>query len=406
MTRVTILNQYFYPDNVTSATLTYELACGLAKNGYDVKAVAGMPYEYQTNTSVARREIKNNIEINRIDYSSYDRSSKIGRIRNYFSFFWAIKRNKKLLKNTDVLITYSSPPINPILPAIYRKKYGYKMVNVIYDLYPDLACNFGYMKPNGLSQKILIFINDFVYKKCDKIVVLSQEMKQYFIDHKGHADKVSVIPNWYNDDHGQADDIAVDTKRLSVLYGGNIGIVQDTETLALGIDKFKNRDDIEFIFATHGNKQDEFFNRLDSMGVNNYKRLGLLEKHDYDKLLKTVDIGIVAADEKIIGLASPSKFYAYIAKSLPVLFIGPQAMDVAKDITGNSIGYVVANGKIEQFVRAIEDFQATHKEEKLKMRQRARELFYTKYTLIKCLDKYDILLKELNKEIKNERIFE
>jgi len=41
-TKITILNQYFYPENITSATLPYELAKELTANGYDVKALAGI----------------------------------------------------------------------------------------------------------------------------------------------------------------------------------------------------------------------------------------------------------------------------------------------------------------------------------------------------------------------------
>lgn len=106
-------------------------------------------------------------------------------------------------------------------------------------------------KQNGVLQKMLDMINRFVYRKCDRIVVLSREMKAYFIAKKGYSDKVSVIPNWYSEDSGLLKKNYIKSEKLSILYGGNIGIVQDIKTLALGMKGLKHYDDIEFIFATH-----------------------------------------------------------------------------------------------------------------------------------------------------------
>lgn len=398
MTKVTILNQYFYPDNVTSASLAYELARGLAEKEFDVKVVAGMPYEYLSGASVPKYEVKDGVEIHRIKYVYHNRSSKVGRVRNYFSFFWSIQRNKNLLKGTDILITYSSPPINPIIPAFFKKKFGYRLVYVIYDLYPDIACKFGYMKQNGVLQKMLDMINRFVYRKCDRIVVLSREMKAYFIAKKGYSDKVSVIPNWYSEDSGLLKKNYIKSEKLSILYGGNIGIVQDIKTLALGMKGLKHYDDIEFIFATHGNGQEDFFNELDKMRIKNYKRIGYLEKNKYDEFMKHVDMAIVTVDGRVSGLASPSKFYSYIAHALPVIFIGPQIMDIAKEISENDIGYTVGNGCIEQFIHAVEDFRSARQIDKIEMSQRARYLFDEKYKSGRCVDKYCILMNELEKE--------
>lgn len=396
MTNVTILNQYFYPENVTSATLTTELATGLVEKGIKVKAITGMPHEYHKG-NVAKTDDKDGVRIERIDYSYHDRSTKIGRLRNYFSFFFAILRNRKLLLGTDVLIVYSSPPINPIIPALLSARYGYKMIYVVYDLYPDMAVNFGYMKKRGISARTFERINQFVYSKCSRIVVLSSDMEQYFAEHKGHAAKIATIPNWYGGSPGVAKEADPTNKHFSVLYGGNIGIVQDVGTLLDGMERISDNTDIDFIFAAHGNKKQDFFDEVQRRNITAVKDVGHLEKLEYDKIVSAADLAIVSVDEKIAGLASPSKYYSYLAKGIPVLFIGSSAMDIAKDIKTHEIGYAIPNHDAQAFADAILD--AKDNPIKMKeMRNNALRLFKSEYTKNICIDKYAILIEQIVKE--------
>lgn len=66
-TKITILNQYFYPENITSASLPYELAQELVKS-YDVNVVAGIPQEYNNDKVINTKEVKDGIKIERIKY--------------------------------------------------------------------------------------------------------------------------------------------------------------------------------------------------------------------------------------------------------------------------------------------------------------------------------------------------
>lgn len=393
MTRVAILNQYFYPENVTSATLAFELAVGLAQKGYDVEAITGMPHEYHDG-DVPKNETINGVSIKRIEYSFHDRARKSGRIRNYFSFFFSIYRNRRLLRDIDVLIVYSSPPVNPIVPALFSRRYGYKMIYVVYDLYPDIAFKFGYMRENGICSRLFEHINKFVYSRCASIVVLSTEMKKYFSKHKGYGDKVVVIPNWYSDTDENTKPVKSRRDVFRVLYGGNLGIVQDIDTLLDGIEKLSGHDDIEFNFATHGNRKQYFFDEIKRRGITSVTDLGHLRKTDYDKSIRSANLAIISVDKKIAGLASPSKYYSYLAKSTPVVFIGPRSMDIAKEIIHEDLGYVVDNLDAQGFTDAIIHAK-NHPDELQTMQRNVRNVFTAKYTKATGIDKYACLINEI-----------
>lgn len=392
--RIAILCQYFYPENVTAASLPYEMAQELVLKGFRVKAITGMPKEYYKGP-VKKEEIVEGIHIHRIKYMYRDRRNVIGRFINNFSFFVSVFNNHRKLKDSDVVITYSSPPINPIVPAFYSKKYGFKLIYVVYDIYPDMAYRFGYLKPKSLGGKIFESANKYVYKRCNKIIVLSEEMKKYYKDNIGYADKLAVIPNWYIDDGY----LPYTTKNdgLSVLYGGNVGIVQDVDTMFGGIASLKDYGKVKFYFAAHGSRLDVFIGELQEQGIDSVVKLGYLKKAKYDIFLDSADIAIISLDPRMAGLASPSKYYSYIAKGKPVIFIGSRRMDVAKEIIKYDIGYVVDNGNFDGFKSIIIDL-INDKSCLVGMSQRARKLFLEKYTLERSIKQYIDVINEVQGE--------
>ncbi len=395
--KITILCQYFYPENVTAASLPYELACQLVSKGFNVSVVAGVPQEYHKGF-VKKREVFNGIKINRIKYVYKDRKSIIGRFVNNLSFFVSVFINRYKFKGSDILITYSSPPINPIVPAFCAKKYKFKLIYVVYDVYPDMAYKFGYLKDGGCIGRLFESANRYVYKRCERIIVLSEEMKKHYIKSIGCKNKVTVIPNWYIN----KESLDKKTKKdgLSVLYGGNVGVVQDVETLFGGIVSLKDLKGLKFYFAAHGSRLEGFIGELKEQKIKTVVKLDYMLKVKYDDFLDSVDIAIISLDKRMVGLASPSKFYSYIAKGKPVLFIGSKDMDVAKEIINNKIGYVIDNGDYEGF-KSIFTKLLKDKSCLAEMSLRARKLFLEKYTLEKCAEQYINVINDLlKKEVK------
>lgn len=280
------------------------------------------------------------------------------------------------------------------MPAFFSRQYGFKLIYVVYDIYPDMACRFGYLRENSISTKLFNKVNKYVYSHCDKIVVLSNEMKQHFVNNIGHSDKLVVIPNWYNN-----------TKQISkknshndlrILYGGNIGIVQDIDTLCDGIIALRDEKDIKFYFAAHGSKADKFFLKIKDNDTKTVINKGFMLKSSYDNFLENVDMAIISIDKKVLGLASPSKFYSYISKGVPIIFIGPKEMDVAQEIINNKIGFVIDNGDVDSFKSILLAVKAD-KSVLEPMGVRARELFEKKYTNKICAEKYVSIIQSIKK---------
>ena len=65
---ILFLCQFFYPEHNSSATLPFDLASGLANEGFAVSAFCGYPKEYAEEKSYPMKENVDGVEINRIKY--------------------------------------------------------------------------------------------------------------------------------------------------------------------------------------------------------------------------------------------------------------------------------------------------------------------------------------------------
>lgn len=394
--QILFLCQFFYPEKVSSAVLPFELAQAFVEHGYKVKSLNGFPKEYTDQKVLKKKELVNGVSINRVRYLQMKRSGFLGRIINYFSFCIAIFFHFLQFRNIDYCITYSNPPLLPFIPALFSSLFHFKIIYVVYDLYPDVAVKFNAIRKDSMIEKIMNFVNSFVFKRCHKIVVLSSEMKEYFIAHKeGNEDKVCVIPNWYNK-LSTSKKVKKKNDKLKIFYGGNMGVLQDMETLKQAMIHFKNDPKVEFIFAGHGIKYDEIKKCINEQEIKNATMYEFLPKEQYDRLIDDIDVAVVSLEEDVKGLGSPSKVYSYYAAGKPVIAIVPEDTDIVRDIKEYQNGFTIENGKVKELIKVIKELLCYSMEKMNTLGEFSEQLHNEKYTLKINAEKYLNLLELLN----------
>ncbi|MBR6744136.1 MAG: glycosyltransferase WbuB, partial [Clostridia bacterium] len=136
---VLFLLQFFYPEYISSATLPFDTASSLVKEGFSVDVLCGYPHEYTDKAKIPYKEIVNQVHIKRVGYLQLDRKKALGRMVNYLSLTVSMATRLFSMKNYKTLIVYSNPPILPSVAALASKLFGCKLVFVAYDLYPEIA---------------------------------------------------------------------------------------------------------------------------------------------------------------------------------------------------------------------------------------------------------------------------
>lgn len=390
--KILFLCQYFYPETLSSAVLPYELASKFSADGYDVSAMVGYPNEYiDTKYVCPSQETVKNIKIKRLKYSGLNRHKALGRIANILSFSFAVFMHPKRMRLADTYICTTNPPLLPFTAALYAKLFHKKLFIIMYDLYPDSVVSVGYLKKTSFIVKAFECVNQFAFRNATGVIALSSEMKDYLVRNKKiPSGKVAIIPNWYQDCH--RDDKYDVSLPLHIVYGGNMGEGQEFDTLLSAINALKEDERFKFTFIGQGSQKQKIKTFIKENRISNCECKDFIPKDEYDKLLNHAHLAVMTLKESECGLGSPSKFYGYLAAKKPVVAVLPESMDVAKDLKDYRAGICVSNGDSEQLVHMLLGL-ADNPGELKEMSNHAYQLFLEKYTLDKCYQKYEKLVR-------------
>lgn len=359
---ILFLCQFFYPEHNSSATLPFDTAKYLAANGFTVDALCGYPKEYSNEKNVPLRETKDGVSIRRLRYIQLGRWKKIARLVNYFSFTMSVLLRLFTLRNYRSVIVYSNPPVLPIAAVLANMLFGTKIVFVAYDVYPEVAYASGSLKPGSLIDRGMRIINKMMYKRVDKVVALTDEMKEFILaNRKGITEEqVVVIPNWAHEKTTEPTPEAYarfgySTDQFIVSYFGNMGICQEMDTLMDAVEAMKDNDKVRFLFVGHGSKKSVIEDRIKEQNLTNAQMIDFLTGEAFEQAVAISSVCVVSLEKGLKGMCAPSKFYSYLQGGKPIISITEKGSYIEKEIKEQSIGFSVAIGETEYLVWCIND---------------------------------------------------
>ena len=396
---ILFLCQFFYPEYISSAQLPYDTVRALQAAGFTVDALCGYPHEYLDGKDIPVREEIDGVRIHRLKYIQTGRAGFFGRLINYFSFTFMVLLNLFEIARYRAVVVYSNPPILPWIASWAKVLFGTKLIFVSYDLYPEVATVTNTLREGNIICRLMNHINKCVYRRADHVVALSSEMKEFILRSRdASADTVTVIPNWYKD-KGERPEAGADNRfretvggRFVVSYFGNMGTMQDMETILGAIRELKEDPGIWFLFAGHGNKMEKLKEIVAKEQICNISIHDFLHGKDFEDALAISDCAFVSLEKGATGLCVPSKTYSYMMQGIPLLAIMDEC-DIVRDIEKGA-GLWVRNGESAQLAEAIRALRADPEKQKT-MRQVCREIYLNHYTTEICTQKYVTLFRQL-----------
>lgn len=327
--KILLLTQWFDPEP-TFKGLAF--AKELKRQGHEVQVLTGFPnypsgkiYDGYKLKLYQREEIEG-ISILRVAlYPNHD-SSALRRILNYISFaFMAMLFGIFVTKKADVIYAYH-PPLTVGLAATLIK--FFRRTPIVYDIqdmWPDTLKATGMLNNN----KILNFIGSvckLVYKFVDHIVVLCPGFKQLLIERDVPKEKISVIYNWC-DEQGltQAKPAKLEYQQLmqnkfNIVFAGNMGKAQALDTILEAAKKFKNIQDIQFVFVGGGTETERLKQRSIVENISNAVFIPQMPMTEVGGVLQLSDLLLVhLKKDPLFEITVPSKTQAYMAMGKPVL---------------------------------------------------------------------------------------
>ena len=392
---VLFLCQYFYPEYITSAKLPFDIAQYLAKRGHTVGALCGYPKEYTFQYDCPRSETVKNVSISRVRYFHVKRNRFLGRILNIVSFTMFSMSHVFRVRNYKCVAVISDPPILPIVSTLAKKLFGTKVVFIAYDVFPEIAIATKSIKPKGCFSSMMRLINMKAYKNVDKVVALTDEMKDFIAESRPGvtADQITVIPNWATENLSRnpvPENYRImdyNENQFVVSYFGNMGTCQDMDALLEAAKRLKSNKKIQFLFAGHGNKILPTLKFIDENNLDNIELWEFLDGERFEAAISVSSACVVSLEKGLKGTCAPSKYYTYLNMGSAVISIGETDSYISKEVVSEKIGFCVEVGDVDSLVKNLE-YMSEHMEETNLMGSRAKRLSREKYDKKLSLSKY------------------
>lgn len=337
---------YNFPPEKVGSYRSYDMALNLSNAGFEVTVLSPHP-TYPLGTFKRNWKFRTVKYIKRIKLvnlwtwqpTSMDPNA-INRIAYYLfgslnALLWVICHH-----NFDVIIT-SSPPPSTFIPGLVSKMlFGKKWVADVWDLFVDEAVDLGFLKKGGIIEKMFRMFEKICYLHADRILTVTNRIKKGIQStYKIEGCKIIVCPIGANTDLFYPRKI---TKKMQVIYTGNIGHAQDLKNVILAMKEIAKYG-VKLLIVGGGDAQEAMKKLVKDEKLDEYVIFtGFVERN---KIPIVVSESLIAFAplKKLKGLeyAIPAKTYDYMACGIPVIACG--SLELRDLINKSGAGMFVDN---------------------------------------------------------------
>jgi glycosyltransferase involved in cell wall biosynthesis len=346
--RIILINRYFYPDESATSQLVTDLALDLAAAGRTVEVITSRQRIDDPDASLAATDDCRGVRVHRVATSRFGRRSLVGRAIDYLTFYLAAAvMLARRVRPGDIVLAKTDPPLIGLLAVTIGALKGATAVNWWQDVYPELAEQLG-VRAAWRLRRPLRALRNWIAGRAACNVVIGRCMRDHLVRQGVPAGSVVVIPNWVEDTAIRPVAAADNPLRREwglagcfvVGYSGNLGRGHEFDALLGAAQLLADRPEIRFLFIGGGARRAALEARCAELGLRNVVLKPFQPREQLPLSLGVPDLHVVSLRAALAGLIVPSKFYGALAAGRPVLFIGPEASEVARVIDEWQCGFV------------------------------------------------------------------
>lgn len=287
----------------------------------------------------------------RFDYQIINRSNvnKRNFIQRYFDgICYAFKAMKYWKKEKMDVILYQSTPtaiFSIVLLKLFKRK---PIVYSLYDVFPENARAVNAI--NKYVYFILKFIQKIVYACCDKIIVISEDMKNQMINLGIKEEKLEIVRLWYDESQINIENHEnffhklnpdIDINKFILQYAGNIGFTFDYKMIIYLAERLIEYKDIEFHVIGDGAFLTDFKKTVMEKNLKNIVFFGWQSSSIIYDVYKSCSIEIVPLANEVIKNAYPSKTSLLMACEKSFICTTEKDSSFYKEINNNQVGICI-----------------------------------------------------------------
>ena len=307
-----------------------------------------------------------------------------------------------LWKDYDVAFIDSTPPIQGLkLPIVrlFRKK---GIVHNVQDLFPETLCGTGLAKKGGVLWKIGLWVSNVTFRNSDKIIAVSNDIKNSMVVRGVPAEKIEVVYNWVDEkavlpvakeDNPLFEEFGLSRDKFTVVYAGNLGNAQNIGIVLDGANKLP---EVQFAVFGSGGLEDDIRNRIEKENLSNVHLNPLQPVERVSYVYSLGDACIVSCKEGLGGSAMPSKSWSIMSCGRPVVASFDEG-ELKEILEKNNCGVFSHAGNVQEFVAAIKQLYENKKKCE-EMGKNAREFILNNLTKEVGTKKYVYIITSVTKK--------
>jgi colanic acid biosynthesis glycosyl transferase WcaI len=408
---ILLFNEYYPPDTSATAKMAALVAETLAHR-HKVTVVAGRPSydpeEYYP-FAMLRRDIRNNVTVERVGSTAYPRHQMKRRVSNYLSYL-ALAVPRALALRADVILAMTDPPVAGIAGAFVARMAGRPFVYNIRDLYPDMAVGGNIVRPSKWIER-WEKMHRRALKQASRVIVLGDDMRDRILSKGVAPGRVVVVRDGTSFPAAMPQPCDPVVKEIRsgfsfvVLHAGNLGFYGAWGTLLKAAEILRNtsrNEDAGLVFVGDGASRASI--AAAAAHLPNVRLLPFRPVEQVPHVMMAGDLHVVTVKRGLEGVVVPSKLYSILAAGRPVLAVAPKESDAARIVTECECGVAVDPDDPAGVANAIHELRADPAR-LAAMGRRARETA-NRYARVNELQRFVSVLEEVARETNGGRHLE
>jgi glycosyltransferase involved in cell wall biosynthesis len=307
-----------------------------------------------------------------------------------------------MAKRADVIYAYHPPLTVGMTASLLRLLRRIPVVYDIQDMWPDTLRATG-MLSNPRALKVVDAVCRWVYRRVDRIVVLSPGFKRLLLERDVPENKVDVIYNWADEatlvaPQGGLPMTFPGPEKFRILFAGNMGKAQALDTVLDAARLLQQRGSrVCWVMLGGGVEVDRLKQRATDMQLNNLVFLPRVPMSEVGAYLSAADALLVhLRKDPLFEITIPSKTQAYMAVGKPILMaVNGDAADL---VSRSGSGLVAESENAESLADAAEQMVNLSVENFNKLSRNAFSFYKNNLALQVGVREFGVIFRAIVKE--------
>lgn len=357
--RVLIPFSYYYPEQCAGIYIVDDLMHTAASEGISFLLTVPTPTRNVSQGVTWKRDEQlcdGSVRIHRFRMFGEGKNPVFRALR--YLLCECVQLHYMLWKDYDIAFIDSTPPIQGLKLPIVRLLRKKPIIFNAQDLFPETLSGAGLARHGGLLWKIGMWVSHVTFRNSDKIIAISEDIRNGIVSRGIPAEKVKVIYNWVDEkavrpvaknQNPLFEEFGLDRTKFTVVYAGNLGNAQNIDII---LDAARLLPSVQFVIFGTGGREQEIRSRVQEDSLLNVRLLPLQPVGRVSLVYSLGDVCVVSCKAGLGGSAMPSKTWSIMSCARPVL-ASFDAGELKQILESNRCGIFSRAGDVQEFVAAI-----------------------------------------------------